>query len=383
MTGRCRHAAAAVAVWLVPLGSPLVGQTVGTLGIGASIIEYDGFLTSGAAVLAPAFRFETANFSLGGQASWTVFESGNQVLQGTAAAAWLSAPRGWWRVELSGSVGASKYAAEPGSGHVLAGTRVHFSGQQSGGWVGVTTGGSFGAVARVPVEIAVAGWSVRNRVALVGTVTATWLGSDRHVDLLGAVRWSGARVELEARAGARPWTASREGVGDARAGVYGEVSAVVPLVERIAVTLSGGSYPSDPVRKVLAAKYATVGLRLNVGGRAGSPVSIVAAAMARAERAPSADASRARLAVAASGHPRMLRVHVSGAKSVELMGDFSDWETVALTRVGAAVWEVRLPLPPGVHRVNVRVDGGPWLVAAGTRLERTEFGGAVGVVVVP
>jgi hypothetical protein len=64
------------------------------------------------------------------------------------------------------------------------------------------------------------------------------------------------------------------------------------------------------------------------------------------------------------------------------MGDFTDWEPVSLAPVGKGVWEVRLPVAPGVHRVNVRIDGGAWLVPAGTRLERTEFGSAVGIVVV-
>ena len=72
-----------------------------------------------------------------------------------------------------------------------------------------------------------------------------------------------------------------------------------------------------------------------------------------------------------------------GAASVEIMGDFTDWQTVQLTRTGDTTWEIQLPLTRGVHRVNIRVDGGRWLVPAGTRLEQTEFGDAVGVVVIP
>ena len=34
----------------------------------------------------------------------------------------------------------------------------------------------------------------------------------------------------------------------------------------------------------------------------------------------------------------------------------------------------------GVHRLNVRLDGGRWVVPLGARLERTEFGDAVGIV---
>jgi hypothetical protein len=56
---------------------------------------------------------------------------------------------------------------------------------------------------------------------------------------------------------------------------------------------------------------------------------------------------------------------------------------VALVRKEAAVWEVSLPVTPGVHRMNLRLDGGPWIVPAGLRLERNEFGGAAGLLVVP
>jgi hypothetical protein len=38
-------------------------------------------------------------------------------------------------------------------------------------------------------------------------------------------------------------------------------------------------------------------------------------------------------------------------------------------------------LAPGVHRLNVRLDGGEWVVPAGARPEPGEFGGAVGVIV--
>jgi hypothetical protein len=353
--------------------------------MGASVVEYDGFLVSGAAVLAPALRFDAPNLSVGGQGSWTVFESGNQILQGTAAAAWLAPLREWWRVEFSGSVGASKYADEPGSGHVLARTRLHFFGERAGGWVSGTTGASFSESERVPLELAVGGWSVQDRVALVGTLTGTWLGGDGHVDLLGAARWTGPGVELEVRAGARPWTNSGEGVGEARTGVYGDVSALVSLTKRVTLALSGGSYPSDPVRRVLAAKYLTIGLRLTVFGSERSPVPTITGAMVRAtrDRAASDAASPARLEVAPFGYPRTLRVHVRGAQSVELTGDFTDWQTVELARTNGGTWEIRLPVTPGVHRVNIRIDGGRWLVPTGTRLEQDEFGGAVGVVVIP
>ena len=76
-------------------------------------------------------------------------------------------------------------------------------------------------------------------------------------------------------------------------------------------------------------------------------------------------------------------VLLDGARTVEVMGDFTDWRPVALTLVTPTQWEVQLSVAPGVHRVNVRINGGGWFAPAGTRAEETEFGGVVGVLVVP
>ncbi len=382
MTGRCRRAGIAIAAWLVPIGPPLAAQTVGALSLGASFIEYDGFLRSGAAVLAPALRFDSPRFTMGGQGSWTVFESGNGVLQGTVAAAWLGPVRQWWRLEVSGSGGASKYAAEPGTGHLLGAARLHFFGTGSGGWVGASTGASLGGGSAVPLEVSAAGWTGWDRVVVVGTVTATSLGPERHLDLVGAVRWSGSRFDVEARVGARPWTRSPGGAGDAVPGGYGELTAIVPLTERLGVTLSGGSYPSDPVRRVLGAKYLSAGVRLRTFGPRAPVVPLVAPALLRG-RSGSPSESGARLGITGSGSLRIISLRAVGVRSVELMADFTDWSAVALTQRAPGLWEIELPLSPGIYRVNVRLDGGPWAAPAGTRVERTEFGGEVGIVVVP
>jgi hypothetical protein len=373
-----------VAVWISCFGSPAVGQTTGTLDVSASLVEYEGFLRTGAAVFSPAIRHDAPNFSIGGQGSWTLFESGNQILQATAAGAWLSAPRERWRLELAGAAGASRYAQETGTGHGLVRTRVHLFGESTGAWFGLTTGASFGDSLRVPAELAASVWSVEDRIALVGTIALTRLAHDRYVDILGMARWIREPLELETRLGARPWAHSTGGPGEAVTRLYGDVSVLLALGERISIALSGGTSPSDPVRRLLSATYLSAGLRLRLAGTsdaAASPLADarVAAALARVS---SSSAGEVRLEIAAAGELRALRVHAPAASSVELTGDFTDWQPVALTHTGAGVWEVRLPLTPGVHRVNVRVDGRAWSVPAGARREVSEFGGAVGVVVV-
>jgi hypothetical protein len=373
-----------VAAWFSCFGSPAVGQTTGTLDVSASLVEYEGFLRSGAAVFSPAIRHDAPSFSLGGQGSWTLFESGNQILQATAAGAWLSAPRKRWRLELAGAAGASRYAQEPGTGHGLVRTRVHVFGESTGAWFGLTTGASFGDSVRVPAELAASAWSVKDRIALVGTIALTRLAHDRYIDILGMARWIRGPLELETRLGARPWAHNAGGLGGAVTPVYGDVSVLLALGERISIALSGGTSPNDPARRLLSATYLSAGLRLRIAGTddaAASPLAeaTIAAALARVS---SSSTGEVRLEIAAAGELRALRVHAPGASSVELMGDFTDWQPVALTYTGAGAWEIRLPLTPGVHRVNIRVDGGAWSVPAGARREASEFGGVVGVIVV-
>lgn len=378
--------AAAVAAVCGVAWSPVAGQVSGSLEVGASIIEYDGFLVSGAAVISPLFRFDGPTLSLGAQGNWTRFESGNQVVQGTAAAAWLLTLRDRWGLELSGSTGASRYADQPATGHVLTRARVHaLFDYRSGAWIAGTTGGSVGDSTQVPIEVAAGAWTVRNRLSLVGTVGGSWLGESRHIDVRAAARWTTPRWELEARAGIRPWIRSRGRVGEALTGAWTEISFLVALGERTSLTLSGGSYPSDPVRRVLGAKYVTAGFRVIAFGSERSPTALLTRELRTArDLVTELDSNSPRIEIepAAVEFEYALRVHAAVAASVEIMGDFTDWHAVPLEHVEEGIWEVVLPLTIGVHRLNVRLDGGAWVVPAGARREQGDFGNPVGVVVV-
>jgi hypothetical protein len=385
VTGRRRAAGAAVLG--CTLASPLPAQTAATLGMGASVVEYEGFLASGAVTITPTLRYDAADLSLGIQGNWTVFESGNRIIQATAAGAWLSRPHGPWRMEVSSAAGASRYADEPGSGHAQARFRLHRASAHAGGWGGIAAGFVAAGSREVPVQLELGGWAVRDRFIFVTTATQSWLGDERHLDLFGAARWASERVELEARAGVRPWTESDEELGDAVAGVFGEVSGIVTLSPRFAVSLGTGSYPADPVRRILAARYVSAGLRIAVlpPTSPATPLladAALAAARARISASPGTSSDAPRLQVVVEGALVRLEVQAPGAGSVELMADFTDWQPISLTRAERDRWAVLLPLAPGVHRLNVRVDGGAWMVPAGARAEHGEFGDAVGVIVV-
>src|SRR5262249_24054692 len=131
------------------------------------------------------------------------------------------------------------------------------------------------------------------------------------------------------------------------------------------------------------ASYASAALRFVLAGSDGTrPLAIPAPLLAAARAHAAATTSPlTRLELVPAGDEYVLRIYGPQAKALELMGDFTDWEPRALKRVSDGSWELRVALTPGAHRLNVRIDGGDWLVPAGTRSEESEFG-SVGILVV-
>ena len=84
-------------------------------------------------------------------------------------------------------------------------------------------------------------------------------------------------------------------------------------------------------------------------------------------------------ATAAPGMHKII-IHVRGVETVDVMGDFSDWSPLMLQRRGRDLWELSVPLSPGMHQINVRVDRGPWMAPPGMPTMRDSFGGEVGLI---
>ena len=74
-----------------------------------------------------------------------------------------------------------------------------------------------------------------------------------------------------------------------------------------------------------------------------------------------------------------------GATAVEISGDFTDWRPVPLRRnpASADAWVASFRISKGLHRINVRRDGGPWMAPGGTTRSADDYDGEVGVFVLP
>ena len=79
----------------------------------------------------------------------------------------------------------------------------------------------------------------------------------------------------------------------------------------------------------------------------------------------------------------IVRVHLRDVSNAEIAGDFTDWKPVALERLHGGWWYTVLRVPPGIHRVQLRLDGGAWQSPPGLPRADDGPGGPSGTLVVP
>ena len=78
----------------------------------------------------------------------------------------------------------------------------------------------------------------------------------------------------------------------------------------------------------------------------------------------------------------IVRVHLRDVSTAEISGDFTDWQPVSLERLHGGWWFQVLRVPPGIHRVQLRLDGGAWQSPPGLPRADDGPGGPSGTLVV-
>ncbi|PYP98267.1 MAG: hypothetical protein DMD38_02450 [Gemmatimonadetes bacterium] len=361
----------------------LVAQVAANIEAGISDVRYDGFLASGAASVSPTIRWEHPGGRglLSARGTYLRFESGRHSLDGSANGSWFRPLARQWRGELGVSAGSSQYANIASFSHSEAGARLHLMDDERGGWVGATVGRSiFSGAPRRVIVVAAGVWLLRRDRTMFVSFDRSFVGETVYTDVRSSGRWQRAGIMLEGIVGARIWSR-----GGGR-GVFGEGSATVPLGSDAALVLSAGRYPTDAVSGSIAGRYVTAAVRVGTirvrkpdthGQPSDSPVR------RRSDSAPVAPETR--LAIQVRRDDVLLTVHAPGATAVEISGDFTDWQPVPLSRNTAddESWARTFRISSGIHRINVRRDGGAWLVPGGTRRSADDYDGEVGIFVVP
>ena len=193
----------------------------------------------------------------------------------------------------------------------------------------------------------------------------------RYTDVVGYWSHRGDRIELSLGAGVRSYRP-----GDSLVQSWASGSAALWLSQSAALVASAGRALPDEARGVPSVRYLSVALRF--GWRPTRELGALRVRQASRED----DAGR--LDVRGGGDSlRAVIVRQSAAASVEIMGDFTDWEPVAMTSMPNGEWRIERSITPGPHRVAIRVDGGPWRVPPNLPRVADDFGGEVGIVIVP
>ena len=147
--------------------------------------------------------------------------------------------------------------------------------------------------------------------------------------------------------------------------------ALTPVVSAIGEFASGG-VPS--FQAAAPGRQGMVGLQLALGSSPGAD--------RRAAAPAGTGASAFRVHPEESG-TYAVTVWAPFARLVELAGDFAEWQPIHLQRAASGWWEARVRLTSGIHRVSLRIDGGRWTAPPGTPRQHDEFGGDVGILVIP
>jgi hypothetical protein len=356
---------------------PAVAQVAFTLdGTGTRVAYSEGPGTT-AWALTPGFQLLRPWQSLSGSGTYAQFPDGTWSLRGQTMGSAFTPPLLRFRGELGGSASATLYQDLSQSGQYLGTIRLHWIGSRAGAWVGGTMGNAWNGMAwRGTRKSEVGAWVRRGRAALSMTVSPTAIGDSlRYSDLESGLQVTAGSMELGASGGLRFWSRP----SGASSSAWGMASATYWLGRNIAIVASAGTYPADYGQGLPQGTYGSVGLRL-ASRRPGTALPKTGAQLLapdRTRRGTTTVEARRRTVDSV-----ILTVIAADAGTVEVMGDFTGWSPVTLTRVRADRWVVALPIPTGSHRMNVRIDGGTWGVPAGVPSLSDEFSGVVGLLVI-
>jgi len=358
-------------------------QVTANVEAGISDVQYDGFLASGAASISPTLRWEhpKGRGFLSARGTYLRFESGRRSLDGSANASWFAPLARHWRGELGVTAGASDYANIASFSHAQADARLHVMDGDRGGWLATTVGrSSFGGGPRPVLVVAMGAWLLHSDKTLFVSLDRSFIGDSVYTDLRSSARWRGTRIVLEGTVGARFWSR-----GGGR-GVFGEGSATMSITPHAAIVLSAGRYPTDAVSGSIAGRYVTAAVRLGAIGVRKRPAPAFSANVHASGSDGSTSLGETRREVQAQQDDDVrLTLFAPGATTVDITGDFTNWQPVPLSRNPGAgdAWGGTFRIPRGMHRINVRRDGGPWQAPGGTTHSTDDYDGEVGVFVLP
>lgn len=375
----------AVAALSTMLGTSLNAQRiVSSVDVSGTSVWYADSVRSAGSAVTPAVQIDWARATIDGFMTISQLGSGSFSMQGGISPSVFTPNLGPFTAELAGSLGGSEHQDGTHTGQTLGLARVYYMNAGAGAWVGGGAGLTWDGSAWRNVRQGEAGaWMTRSGVTALATVSpVTVQDTIRYTDVQGALRYAVRSVELGFTAGARSGSVGVAVGGTSRA--WGSISVLTWLTPHVALVGDAGTYPVDLTQGYPGGRFVTVSLRI------GSRDSRTAAMRESAEENPITRAANETKAAGVSSFTvrtvrsttRELRVYAPAAQSVEIDGDFTQWQPVALAPAGGGWWSTTRPIAPGTYQLNLRVNGGPWLAPPGLLTTTDEFGGIVGLLTI-
>jgi hypothetical protein len=405
---------------LVPAPRELAAQLVsGRLEAGQYTVS-DGVLPASAMRFAPSFQFELPHARITARGSAFLSAQNLQIADGVVSGTFTTPTVYGIRAEMIGNASRAVDERSLGSDQVDVQTRIHVPFRQSGGlWFGggvakpwrvavissadVLDGGVWGKLGDGSSKFGMATLtatftnfafskvaSVRDSSsalscgpAVVAPLPANNVALDddggptacerqsRFSDMEGVLKWEVGPLELSAQGGYR-FGDSYDVTPNSRR--WSSARATVWLNERVAIIGGGGRQPALPLRGLPARSFGMAGLEIAYSpvSKNTVPVSLPHTVLVK----------KFEMQPGSSADMRKIVIRVGGVEKVDVMGDFSDWSPLTLVRRGRDLWELNVPLSPGMYHINVRVDGGPWMAPPGIPTMHDGFSGDVGLIVV-
>lgn len=354
----------------------------GSVDIGGAFLRQPGLMATSVLTAAGQFRYATADGEVSGNGIAARTADDRYTGQGVLYGARYAPPGRLARWELGATASAFGLSnAGPAFGwQALA--REHLGWSLGGIFAGATGGQVVRSGFWRRVLSAHAGGFVHGdalgRDELSGAIAYTDAGSAS--DSAGVVRYADAMAYWRHRTGPLELIAGG-GIRFMEAGrstplSWGSASAALWLAPRAALVVAAGRALEDVTRAVPSVRYVAVSLRFGMPG--GSGVTI-----GRVQRVARDDDGGSIEVRVCSDSLRVVSIRVRSATSVELMADFTDWEPVAMTPEPNGVWTLQRSISAGPHRVALRVNGGEWIAPPKLPRVSDDFGGEVGLLVVP
>jgi hypothetical protein len=355
-----------------------------------AVVRYETGLTRGALTLYDAVVVANERSSRAGYSLISIFDDGRFSMQGGLEAARRSAAipvvprlaglftalRGEMLLDATTTIQTGFMPTAALTGHA----RVRFERDDRGGHAETAIARAFdGRFWQTVFMGEASAWFRRGGMFASLKTTPMQLGAgDALIDTEGQVEWFAGRGIINSSLGIRLGEALRGNTG------WGGVTVTWPVLVDAWATVSVGSYAADLIQNLPSGRYAAFALRLPNGRL--PLVRRPPLPPPPRPRTPDLPVSL-RLALVTgppldSANIREVRVWAPGAQVVEVMADFVDWIPVPLIRQANGEWRGYYRIAPGLHRLNIRIDGAELDAPENWPREKDEFLGTVALVLV-